>query len=28
VMGAVMSKVKGQADGGMVNKLVKEVLSV
>ena len=27
VMGAVMGKVKGQADGGMVNKVVKELLS-
>lgn len=26
VMGAVMGKVKGQADGGMVNKVVKELL--
>ncbi len=26
VMGAVMGKVKGQADGGVVNKLVKELL--
>ncbi|MBU0578310.1 GatB/YqeY domain-containing protein [Patescibacteria group bacterium] len=26
VMGAVMGKTKGQADGGMVNKLVKELL--
>jgi len=26
VMGAVMGKVKGQADGGMVNKAVKELL--
>lgn len=27
VMGAVMGKVKGQADGGLVNKVVKELLS-
>lgn len=27
VMGVVMGKVKGQADGGMVNKVVKELLS-
>ena len=27
VMGAVMSKVKGQADGNIVSKLVKELLS-
>ena len=27
VMGAVMGKVKGQADGGMVNKVVKELLT-
>ena len=27
VMGAVMVKVKGQADGGMVNKVVKELLA-
>ncbi|MBN2306656.1 GatB/YqeY domain-containing protein [Candidatus Peregrinibacteria bacterium] len=27
VMGAVMGKVKGQADGGLVNKIVKELLS-
>lgn len=27
VMGAIMPKVKGKADGGMVNKLVKEELS-
>ena len=26
VMGAVMGKLKGQADGGMVNKVVKELL--
>lgn len=26
VMGAVMGKVKGQADGGMVNKVVKDLL--
>ena len=27
VMGAVMGKVKGQSDGGLVNKVVKEMLS-
>ena len=27
VMGAVMGKLKGQADGGLVNKVVKELLS-
>ncbi len=27
VMGACMGKLKGQADGGMVNKIVKEVLN-
>lgn len=27
VMGAVMGKVKGQADGGLVNRFVKELLS-
>ena len=27
VMGAVMGKVKGQADGGLVNKCVKELLT-
>ncbi len=27
VMGAVMDKLKGQADGGLVNKVVKELLS-
>ena len=26
VMGAVMGKLKGQADGGIVNKVVKELL--
>jgi len=26
VMGAVMGKIKGQADGGMVNQAVKELL--
>ena len=27
VMGSVMGKIKGQADGGLVNKVVKELLS-
>ena len=27
VMGAVMGKLKGQADGGLVNKVVKELLT-
>jgi uncharacterized protein YqeY len=27
VMGGVMGRLKGQADGGMVNKVVKELMS-